>query len=76
MLEGLNEKSARSYLFRPRVLVYGGIILALVIAFVSSLAMRNPLRVDVIRDRGVLGREVAGGHDRERLSNAAYQHVG
>lgn len=61
MLEGLNEKSARSHLFRPRVLVYGGIILALVIAFVSSLAMRNPLRVDVIRDRGVLGREVAGG---------------
>ena len=61
MLEGLNEKSACSHLFRPRVLVYSGIILALAIAFVSSLAMRNPLRVDVIRDRGVLWRELAGG---------------
>ena len=43
------------------MLVYGTLILILVIAFIASLAMRNPLRVDVIRDRGVLGREVAGG---------------
>ena len=61
MLDGLSTKSARSHLLRPRVLVYGTLILILVIAFIASLAMRNPLRVDVIRDRGVLGREVAGG---------------
>jgi polyferredoxin len=61
MLDGLSAKSARSHLLRPRVLIYGTLILALAIAFVASLAMRNPLRVDVIRDRGALGREVAGG---------------
>ncbi|WP_437701787.1 FixG Ig-like domain-containing protein, partial [Achromobacter xylosoxidans] len=48
-------------LLRPRVLIYGTLILGLAVAFVVSLTLRNPLRVDVIRDRGVLGREVAGG---------------
>ncbi|WP_275253806.1 FixG Ig-like domain-containing protein, partial [Achromobacter xylosoxidans] len=41
--------------------IYGTLILGLAVAFVVSLTLRNPLRVDVIRDRGVLGREVAGG---------------
>jgi polyferredoxin len=31
------------------------------LAFVGSLSIRNTLGVDVMRDRGVLGREVAGG---------------
>jgi len=61
MQDGLSTKSARSHLLRPRVLIYGTLILGLAIAFVVSLVVRNPLRVDVIRDRGVLGREVAGG---------------
>lgn len=61
MLEGLSTQSARSHLLRPRVLIYGTLILGLAVAFVVSLTLRNPLRVDVIRDRGVLGREVAGG---------------
>ncbi|CAB3743732.1 hypothetical protein LMG1866_05929 [Achromobacter ruhlandii] len=61
MLDGLSTQSARSHLLRPRVLIYGSLILVLAVAFVTSLAMRNPLRVDVIRDRGALGREVAGG---------------
>ncbi|WP_277405196.1 4Fe-4S dicluster domain-containing protein, partial [Achromobacter xylosoxidans] len=61
MLEGLSTRSARSHLLRPRVLIYGTLILGLAVAFVASLALRNPLRVDVIRDRGALGREVAGG---------------
>jgi polyferredoxin len=33
----------------------------IVSVFVFALATRTTLRVDVIRDRGVLGREVAGG---------------
>src|SRR5690606_39854870 len=36
-------------------------ISALAVAFVAALALRNPLRVDVIRDRGVLAREAPGG---------------
>jgi len=46
---------------RPRVLLYSTALLALTVAMVSSLAVRTPLKVDVIRDRGVLARLVNGG---------------
>jgi len=48
-------------LLRPRVLVYGGVLLAIVIAISTSLTLRRPFRVDVLRDRGTLAREVDGG---------------
>lgn len=47
--------------FRPRVLVYSGILLAITLAVMVSLLMRTPLRVDVIRDRGALARQVEQG---------------
>jgi cytochrome c oxidase accessory protein FixG len=50
---------------RPRVLVYGAILLALTLGVMFSLAMRTPLKVDVVRDRAALARIVAGG----RLEN-------
>jgi polyferredoxin len=50
---------------RPRVLVYGAILLALTAAMMFSLALRMPLKVDVVRDRASLARIVAGG----RLEN-------
>jgi len=59
--QGWTPRRARARLLRPRVLVYGSVILALAAAFVATLALRNPLRVDVIRDRGVLAREAPGG---------------
>ena len=46
---------------RPRVLVYGVILLAVAGGFVASLAVRSPLRVDVVRDRGTLARLVDEG---------------
>jgi cytochrome c oxidase accessory protein FixG len=46
---------------RPRVLVYGGILAAITLAVLGSLALRVPLKVDVIRDRGALAREVGQG---------------
>jgi cytochrome c oxidase accessory protein FixG len=46
---------------RPRTLVYGGILVTVLAVAVASLAMRNPLKVDVIRDRGALAREAAPG---------------
>jgi polyferredoxin len=46
---------------RPRVLVYGSILLAITLAVFGSLLMRVPLKVDVIRDRGALAREVGQG---------------
>jgi cytochrome c oxidase accessory protein FixG len=47
--------------FRPRVLVYTAILLAIVAAAGVSLALRVPLKVDVIRDRAAIAREVEGG---------------
>ena len=46
---------------RPRILVYGAVLLAIVAGLATSLALRRPYRVDVIRDRGALAREVEGG---------------
>jgi cytochrome c oxidase accessory protein FixG len=48
-------------LLRPRVLVYGAILLALTTATMLSLALRTPLKVDIVRDRAALSRIVAGG---------------
>ena len=59
--EKLTTKGIRRHLFRPRVLIYSLLMLVLVAVFVGALATRTTLRVDVIRDRGMLGREVAGG---------------
>ena len=47
-------------LFRSRVIFYTSFITLLASAFLFSLATRNPLRVDVMRDRGALAREVEG----------------
>ncbi|WP_058615729.1 cytochrome c oxidase accessory protein CcoG [Tepidimonas taiwanensis] len=47
--------------FRPRVLVYSAILLAIVTALGVSLWLRVPLKVDVIRDRGALARMVEMG---------------
>jgi polyferredoxin len=46
---------------RPRVLLYSGILLAIVLAMAISLVLRTPFKVDVVRDRGSLARIVAGG---------------
>jgi cytochrome c oxidase accessory protein FixG len=46
---------------RPRVLIYSAVLVAIAIAFVTSLAMRSPFRVDVVRDRGTLARLVEDG---------------
>ena len=60
MLENMDNKKARHYIFRPRVLIYISIMAVLMTAFAVSLFMRNPLRVDVMRDRGALAREIEG----------------
>ena len=52
-------------IFRPRVLVYSGVLLALTVGLLTSLVVRTPLKVDVVRDRAALSRIVAGG----RLEN-------
>jgi cytochrome c oxidase accessory protein FixG len=48
-------------IFRPRVLIYSAILLAIIIALLTSLMMRDSFRVDVVRDRGVMARIAEGG---------------
>jgi len=47
--------------FRPRVLIYSGFLALVTTALVVAVAMRVPLKVDLIRDRGALAREADGG---------------
>jgi polyferredoxin len=54
------NQSAIRHILRPRVLIYITFIAVLTSAFLISLLTRNPLRVDVMRDRGALAREVDG----------------
>jgi cytochrome c oxidase accessory protein FixG len=46
---------------RPRVVVYTAILWALILGTAAALWLRVPLKVDVIRDRGSLSREVEEG---------------
>ncbi|CAG0982324.1 Putative electron transport protein YccM [Rhodocyclaceae bacterium] len=50
-----------AHLVRPRILLYTAVLVAITAAAAYSIAVRLPLKVDVIRDRGVLAREVEGG---------------
>ena len=62
---GLANRWTREQLFRrvlrPRVLIYLTLLAAVTIGVLSHLILRTPLKVDVIRDRGTLGREVENG---------------
>jgi cytochrome c oxidase accessory protein FixG len=46
---------------RPRVLAYTAVLWTVIIAAAAALWLKVPLKVDVIRDRSVISREVAGG---------------
>ena len=54
-------KQILRHVARPRVLMYSGILLAIVLAMGISLVLRTAFKVDVVRDRGTLARIVAGG---------------
>jgi cytochrome c oxidase accessory protein FixG len=51
----------RARVLRPRVLGYGLVFLLIAAGMATSLALRTPLKLDVIRDRGAMGREVEDG---------------
>jgi polyferredoxin len=46
---------------RPRVIIYTVILVAIVVAFMVSLLTRTTFKVDVVRDRGSLARQVEDG---------------
>jgi cytochrome c oxidase accessory protein FixG len=61
LAEHWGGKEIVSHILRPRTLLYGAILSAIVIAAAVGLTLRQPLKVDVIRDRATLAREVEGG---------------
>lgn len=58
---GWTRSQTLRHVLRPRVLIYTSILLAISLAMLVSLATRTPLKVDVVRDRGVMARIVSGG---------------
>ncbi|MGX4641193.1 cytochrome c oxidase accessory protein CcoG [Massilia sp. SYSU DXS3249] len=61
LAKGWGSEQVRRRLLRPRVLGYAAVLALMVAAMTASLALRVPLKVDVIRDRGSMGREVEDG---------------
>lgn len=47
--------------FRPRIIIYSLVLLAIISVVIGSLLTRTPLKMDVIRDRGSMGREIEDG---------------
>jgi len=78
---GLRQRLSRVQMLgrvlRPRVLVYGAVLVAIALAFVVSLSMRHTFKVDVVRDRMTLARIVDDGQIenlyRLQLMNATEQ---
>jgi cytochrome c oxidase accessory protein FixG len=61
-LEGnLSRREILRRVLRPRVVLYSGILVAIAGALLASLYLKTPLKVDVIRDRAAISREVEGG---------------
>jgi len=50
----------KRHFFRPRVILYSTLLLIISAAVLTSLLLRTPLKVNVIRDRGALAREIEG----------------
>lgn len=61
LAQGQGRDAILRRVLRPRVLVYGAVLALLTLGLMLSLALRTPLRVDVVRDRAALARIVPGG---------------
>jgi len=61
MAQKLNRSQLLKRALRPRVLVYASVLVLIVAALGTSLALRSPFKVDVVRDRGALARLVDDG---------------
>lgn len=64
-LNGMEKGWSRAQLwkrvFRPRVLIYSAVLLGVTGIMFTHILTRVPLKVDVMRDRGALSREVKNG---------------
>ena len=56
-----DKKQIVAHVFRPRIILYGVILVLITLAAAWAIGSRLPLKMDVIRDRGVMAREVEDG---------------
>ncbi|MDO9002551.1 MAG: cytochrome c oxidase accessory protein CcoG [Aquabacterium sp.] len=61
MQQHLGRNGLLRRVLRPRVLVYTTVLVLIIAALATSLWLRSPFKVDVVRDRGVLARVVDDG---------------
>ncbi|MTV38486.1 cytochrome c oxidase accessory protein CcoG [Duganella radicis] len=61
MEDHLTPTEIRRRALRPRVKIYSAVLGLIVLATCAALYLRMPLKLDVIRDRGSMGREVEDG---------------
>jgi cytochrome c oxidase accessory protein FixG len=61
MKQHLSRREEWARVFRPRVIVYGSILLLILIGLFTGMALRSPFKVNVVRDRGALARIVDEG---------------
>ncbi|MDT8999173.1 cytochrome c oxidase accessory protein CcoG [Paucibacter sp. APW11] len=62
MAQHLGRGQLLRRMFRPRVLIYTGILFLVCVALLVSIATRMPFKVDVVRDRASLARLVDDGY--------------
>lgn len=56
-----SKKQMLHHILRPRVIIYSTILGLIVTGFLTSLWLRTPFRLDVVRDRGVMSRLTSDG---------------
>jgi polyferredoxin len=61
LAQGFTTRAMWKRVFRLRTLLYGTALASIVVVAAGALALRNPLKVDIIRDRGALARETTPG---------------
>ncbi|MBP8309299.1 MAG: cytochrome c oxidase accessory protein CcoG, partial [Burkholderiaceae bacterium] len=61
VVNGWSPRQMYRRALRPRVLIYGAVLLVTAAVFAVSIAGRSPFLFDVIKDRGALGRIVDDG---------------
>lgn len=61
LAEHLSPAEIRRRTWRPRVRIYTAVLCLIVAGAGAALYLRVPLKMDVIRDRGAMGREVEDG---------------
>jgi cytochrome c oxidase accessory protein FixG len=55
--------------FRPRIIIYGSVLLALIVGFGVAVANRQLVEVDVLRDRNALYRHITNELDGDLIEN-------